>query len=143
MDPIAELLLFSAARAQLVAHVIEPALTRGAIVIADRFFDSSTAYQGGGRALADPQWLDRFHRFVTSGRVPDRTYLIDVDLNTAAKRRGSRQADRMEAGGEDFYIRVRKAYLQMSESDRIRVMDGTLSAPELHRQILADVQDRL
>lgn len=140
IDPRAELLLFSAARAQLVAHVIEPALARGAIVIADRFFDSSTAYQGAGRGVASTAWLDAFHSFVTAGRSPDRTYLIDVDLETANERRGNRRADRMESGGGAFFQRVREAYLQLGESKRILVLDGTLPPDGLHRSVLADFE---
>lgn len=136
----AELLLFSAARAQLVARVIEPALGRGAVVIADRFFDSSSAYQGAGRGLADAEWLEAFHRFVTAGRAPDRTYVIDVDPETAAARRGGRDADRMEAGGDDFYKRVREAYLRLGDSNRMLVLDGTLAPDDLHRLIMADAE---
>jgi dTMP kinase len=142
--PRAELLLFSAARAQLVEEAIRPALERGDVVIADRFFDSTTAYQGGGRGLADPGWLDAFHRFVTGGLVPARTYLVDVPLEVAAMRRGadaSRDgADRMEAGGEAFFGRVREAYRHLAAVDpgRVLTVDGTRPAADLHHDIVAD-----
>lgn len=137
----AELLLFSAARAQLVDDVIRPALASGETVIADRFYDSTTAYQGGGRGLADTGWLADFHHFVTGGLVPDRTYTIDVPLATAAARRAGAQADRMEASGEAFYTRVRMAYLALAarEPGRIVVLDGTLAPEALHARILADL----
>ena len=137
----AELLLFSAARAQLVDEVIRPALDAGEVVIADRFYDSSTAYQGAGRGLADPAYLDRFHEFVTGGLAPERTYLIDVPLEVAASRRSRREADRMEASGEAFYERVRAGYLALAERhpDRILVLDGTLSPGALHACILDDL----
>ena len=138
----AELLLFSAARAQLVDEVIRPALASGETVIADRFYDSTTAYQGGGRGLADAEWLDRFHAFVTGGLAPDRTYLIDVPLAVAASRREGQQADRMEASGDAFYTRVRMAYLALAarSPERILVLDGTLAPEALHARILADVE---
>lgn len=142
IDPRAELLLFSAARAQLVTHVIRPALERGAVVIADRFYDSTTAYQGAGRDLAAPDWLLDFHRFVTDDCHPERTFLIDVPVGLAAARRGGRSQDRMERGGEAFYERVRQAYLQLAdlERQRVRVLDGSAPAPALHTAILNDLR---
>lgn len=138
----AELLLFSAARAQLVDEVVRPAIAAGEIVLADRFYDSTTAYQGGGRGLADEAWLDRFHEWVTGGLVPDRTYLIDVPLAVAASRRDRQAADRMEASGDAFYTRVRMAYLALAarHPERIVVLDGTLDPDTLAARILADVR---
>ena len=148
ISPFAELLLFSAARAQLVAETLRPALDAGTIVLCDRFYDSTTAYQGGGRGLADPVWLDAFNRRVTDGLVPDRTYLIDVPLEVAAERRSGRDAtgpDRMEAGGEPFFVRVREAYLALAEREpeRLCVLDGTCSPEDLHQQLVADIQPRV
>lgn len=141
ITPRAELLLFAAARAQLVVDVIRPALDAGRTVICDRFFDSSTAYQGGGRRLADPEWMTEFHRFATGGLVPDRTYVIDVAPSTAAERRAG-MADRIEAAGAEFFERVRAAYLELAanEPSRVRVLDGTSSPSELHETIWLDVQ---
>ena len=138
----AELLLFSAARAQLVDEVVRPAIAAGEVVLADRFYDSTTAYQGGGRGLADEAWLDRFHEWVTGGLVPDRTYLIDVPLAVAASRREGQAADRMEASGDAFYTRVRMAYLALAarHPERIVVLDGTLDPDTLAARILADVR---
>ena len=143
VDPRAELMLFSAARAQLVSHVIEPALERGAAVIADRFFDSSTAYQGGGREVARPEWLQDLHHFVTNGRVPDRTYFIDIDLDTAEGRRGARSSDRMEESGREFYQRVQETYNDLSTLERVVWLDGHTSVDQLHRLILDDVESQL
>ena len=147
--PNAELLLFSSARAQLVADVIRPALGRGETVLADRFYDSTTAYQGGGRGLADPEWLGRFHAFVTGGLAPARTFLVDVPVALAAQRRGGDAArdgaDRMEAGGDPFFERVREAYLALArrEPGRIHVLDGSQPVEALHAQILADTRGLL
>ena len=143
IDPRAELLLFSAARAQLVTKIIKPALAQGMIVIADRFFDSSTAYQGGGRGLFDTGWLDALNHFTTAGLFPTRTYLVDVDLGTAAARRESRRADRMEMEREPFYERVRDTYLQIGVSDRVLILDGSLSVETLHQIVLADALSQL
>ena len=139
MDPRAELLLFSAARAQLVTEVIRPALDRGAIVIADRFFDSSTAYQGAGRNL-DKGWMPGLHTFATAGLSPDQTYLIDVDLDTAAARRGTREADRMEASGAAFFNRVISSYRELAVSypDRFVIVDGSHSIETQHLTILSN-----
>lgn len=139
--PRAELLLFSAARAQLADEVIRPALDAGRLVVADRFYDSTTAYQGAGRGLADAGWLADFHAFVTGGLMPDRTYLVDVPLGVAAARR-SAERDRMEEAGDDFFERVRSAYLALAkrEPDRVVVLDGTRAVADLHAEIVADVE---
>lgn len=139
--PRAELLLFSAARAQLVDEVIHPALAEGRVVIADRFYDSTTAYQGGGRDLADADWLCDFHAFVTDGLVPDRTYYIDVPPETAAARRGG-DLDRMEGAGAAFFERVRTAYQHLAdaEPERFVVLDGRRAVEDLHATIVRDVE---
>lgn len=134
-----ELLLFSAARAQLVDRVIQPALADGAVVIADRFYDSTTAYQGGGRGVAGAPWLASLHQFVTAGCIPNRTYFIDVPVPIASSRRLHRPADRMETGGDLFYQSVRDAYLALSESDRILTLDGTRSIAALRHFVERDV----
>jgi dTMP kinase len=140
VSPRAELLLFAAARAELVDEVIMPALEAGQTVVCDRFFDSTTAYQGGGRALASTDWLEQFHRFTTGGLVPHRTYLFDVPVWVAASRRGP-SADRMEAAGEAFFARVRDAYLLTARRNahRFRVLDGTLQPEILHKEVWEDV----
>lgn len=139
--PVAELMLFSAARAQLVEEVVRPALAAGTVVVADRFFDSTTAYQGGGRALFETDWLDAFHARVTGGLVPDRTYILDVPLDVARARRAGRADDRMEAGGSDFFARVRAAYLGLAarHPERAVVLDGTRPPDDLHAEILRDI----
>ncbi|MEM1116588.1 MAG: dTMP kinase [Bacteroidota bacterium] len=139
VDPRAELLLFSAARAHLVASTIAPSLEAGEVVIADRFFDSSTVYQGAGRGIANPRWLHSLHEFATSGLSPSRTYLVDVPADVAAARR-SPEADRMEAAGQEFYQTVRAAYLDLAraEPDRVLVVDGMPAPEAVHTLILSD-----
>jgi dTMP kinase len=142
ITPTAELLLFGAARAQLVDEVVRPALAAGAVVVADRFYDSTTAYQGGGRALFDPAWLDAFHAHVTGGLAPARTYLLDVPVEVALARRAGQADDRMEAGGAAFFERVRAAYLAAAarHPDRVVVLDGTRPPDALHAEILGAVE---
>lgn len=144
IDPFAEMLLFSAARAQLVNEEIRPRLEAGNIVIADRFFDSTIAYQGAGRQLEDVDWLMEFQRKVTGGLVPDRTYLLRISTAEADARRMARSGggpgDRMEEGGSAFFDRVVNAYdrLATEEPGRYRVLDGTRNVVVLHEEIWAD-----
>lgn len=142
VSPRSEMLLFAAARAQLVEEVIRPTLETGRPVICDRFYDSTTAYQGGGRGIAAAGWLAEFHRFTTGGLIPHRTYLVDVPLEVAAQRRGDSN-DRMEAAGDPFFRRVREAYRHLAETDpsRFLVLDGTHPVDALHDEVWADVQD--
>ncbi|MDA1028299.1 MAG: dTMP kinase [Bacteroidetes bacterium] len=143
--PFAEMLLFSAARAQLVHEKIKPFHARGGIVICDRFFDSTVAYQGGGRSVADAKWLEDFQRTITAGVWPDRTYLVDLPVSTAAQRLTARfseheTADRMELAGPEFFERVRTTYLQLAAKDPTRyfVVDGSKSEDALENQIWND-----
>ena len=142
--PFAELLLFSAARAQLVTETIKPALQRGAIVLCDRFYDSTTAYQGAGRGVAERSWLQGFHRKVTGGLVPDRTYLVAVPPDVARARRtaSGQSADRMESAQADFHARVADAYtaLAAAEPERFVRLDGQQPIDAVHAQIRADAE---
>ncbi|MBO6574880.1 MAG: dTMP kinase [Rhodothermales bacterium] len=146
ISPFAELLLFSAARAQLVAERVQPLLDEGTLVLCDRFFDSTTAYQGFGRGLADPGWLDGFHRKVTGGLVPHRTYLIRITpVEAAHRRRGRSEDDRMEAAGEPFHERVAEGYdwLAAREPDRVHVLDGTRAIELIATDIRRDMRQML
>ena len=143
--PRAELLLFASARAQLCDTAIAPALARGDIVLADRFFDSTTAYQGGGRGVADAAWLDAFHRFATGGLAPARTYLLRLDPDAALARRAGRAEDRMEASGDAFFRRVATAYdaLASAHPERIHVLDAARPPDALAADLWADLAPRL
>ena len=140
IDPLAEVLLFSAARAQLVEERIRPALAEGRIVICDRFYDSTTAYQAVGREV-DLQWVKALNLQVTGGLVPDRTYLIDVPGAVAAARLADVRPDRMEGSGKAFYERVARAYRELSGSEeRFRIIDGTYSVQAVHEEIWEDLE---
>lgn len=150
MDPFTEMLLFSAARSELVRTKIRSVHESGGIVMCDRFFDSTVAYQGGGRQLADPDWLERFQLSVTGGIVPDRTYLIRVTLETAQERLQLRfgedeAADRMERAGSAFFERVIATYDRLAEAhpDRFLILDGSRDIGTLEGLIRKDLAAHL
>ena len=142
-----ELLLFTAARAQVVREVIAPALVRGAVVLSDRFLDSSTVYQGIGRNLAaDP--VSRINHFAVGNVMPDLTIVIDVPTEVGLARirqRASDLPDRMERENIDFYKKIREGYLLLASGmpDRVVVIDGTLSQDVIEKKIWALVKERL
>jgi dTMP kinase len=142
-----ELLLFAAARAQLVREIIAPALLRGAIVLSDRFLDSSTVYQGIGRNLAaDP--VAQINRFAVGNVMPDVTVVIDVPPEVSLarlKQRASDLPDRMERENIDFYKKVRDGYLVLAQSmaERFLVIDGTKSEDAIEKKIWMEMQSRL
>ena len=141
----AELGLFLSARAQLVGESIKPALEAGRIVICDRYYDSTTAYQGGGRGVADYNTLNMFNQFFADGLVPDRTYFIDVPVRLAFERRSGRSSDRIESSGLQFYERVREAYLHLVElePERVKRIEGDRPIRAIHQEIRDDVKELL
>lgn len=147
MCPETELLLFTAARAQVVREVIAPALTRGAIVLSDRFLDSSTVYQGIARNLA-PGPVSEINRFAVGNVMPDLTIVIDVPTEVSLQRvrqRASDLPDRMERENITFYKKVREGYLLLAQQwpERVVVLDGTLTPDAIEKKIWAEVQKRL
>ena len=136
--PRTEALLFAADRAQHVAEVIVPALRRGAVVITDRYLDSSLAYQAGGRELT-PAEIRNLSMWATGGLLPKRTYLLDMDP-TRSHARLQHAEDRMEAAGDEFQRRTRAAFLDLAqaEPERFRVIDAGLSIDEVWSHIKAD-----
>ncbi len=131
MTPHTELLLFEASRSQLVREKIKPALEHGLCVISDRFFDSTTVYQGVARRL-DRQIVEQLNAFAIGECWPDATFVLDVDPGIAHSRmrRTARRLDRMEQESTEFYEQVREAYRELAarEANRIVLMDG--SRPE-------------
>lgn len=131
VDPWAEALVFIAARAQLLAEVVLPALRRGAVVLTDRFVDSTLAYQGGGRGLPDSV-LRAIHREACGDVWPDLTVLLDLPIDQARSRRHAQELplDRMEATPEQFQWAVRDAFLRIARSEpaRVAVVDGARPA---------------
>ena len=128
--PEAEVLLFEASRVQLVRQVFLPALERGAWVVSDRFYDSTSAYQGYGRGFGVAT-LGEINRFATAGRVPDMTFLLDLDVAEGMRRVASRaekvRYDRIEAEELAFHEKVRTGYLELAKAEpgRFRVIDAS------------------
>jgi dTMP kinase len=147
MTPETELLLFAAARAQLVREVIAPALMRGATVLSDRYLDSSTVYQGIGRNLAaDP--VNQINRFAIGNVMPDITIIIDVPTKVGLARihqRASDLPDRMERENIDFYNKIREGYLVLAKGmpERFVVIDGTKTEAVTEKRIWDALKGRL
>ncbi|MHB8156686.1 MAG: dTMP kinase [Desulfocucumaceae bacterium] len=131
IDPVAETLMYAAARAQHVAEKLLPALGEGIIVISDRFYDSMCAYQGSGRGV-DDSFLEKVNRFSCQGLSPDITILLDMEPEAALSRL-TRPADRMEGEGLGFLVRVRAGYLSRSHksSGLYIVLDASLPVKEI------------
>jgi len=137
ITPETELLLFEASRSQLVREIIKPALERGMCVIADRFFDSTIAYQGAARKL-DQEMVDRLNAFAVGDCVPDITFILNVDAETAATRMHKpRKPDRMEQQPAEFYEYVREAYRGLAEREpnRIVLVDASANADQVQCEI--------
>jgi dTMP kinase len=137
MTPETELLLFEASRSQLVREIIKPALERGLCVIADRFFDSTIAYQGAARQLVR-ETVERLNAFAVGDCIPDVTFILDIDATSARSRmQEPRRQDRMEQEPEEFYERVREAYRELAahEPKRIVLINGTQGAGDIENEI--------
>jgi dTMP kinase len=148
MTPETELLLFEASRAQLVREIIRPALEQGSVVISDRFFDSTTVYQGVARKL-DPDIVARLNDLAVGADRPDLTIILDVDVATAHARMRRRvrpvgATDRMEQEPLEFYERVSEGYRELARRDpaRIRLLDGAHSPDEIESEIWREVSSR-
>ena len=136
ITPQAELLLFLASRAQLTQEIILPALAQGAIVICDRYADSTAAYQGYGRGL-DVERIHRLNAEATQGLRPRLTVLLDAPPEEALQRRAPEARDRMERDAETFHERVREGYRELArnEPDRWLVVDAALPRAEVARRV--------
>lgn len=137
--PRAEALLYAADRAHHIAHKVRPALERGDVVIQDRYFDSSVAYQGAGRVL-DPTEVRDLSLWATEGLLPDLTVLLDLDEQVARQRLSAENKpfDRLENEKQDFHARVRHSFLELAaaEPERFLVVDATLPADVIAAQII-------
>lgn len=148
MTPLAELLLFEAARAQVMNEVIEPALARGEVVVCDRFTDSTLAYQGYGRELG-ASLVRSTNDLACGGRYPDRTLLLVLDDDVARERVESRSADgtgdRMESAGDAFRMRLRAGFdeIAAAEPERVRIVDANGSVEQVHERIREGIADLL
>lgn len=148
ITPTAELLLFSAARTQLVETVIRPALEKSEVVLCDRYVDSTTAYQGYGRRL-DLREVQLCNSLATQGVMPSVTFFIDVPYDEAQLRMqfhpAAGEPDRMERSGRDFFDRVRDGYhaIAKNEPDRFVIINGVQDRSAIHAEVVRTMQERL
>lgn len=144
--PVAEALLYAAARAQHVAQVILPALREGKVVLCDRFIDSSLAYQGFGRGM-ELCLLEQINEAAVVGLVPDLVVVLDFSCDTGLDRlsRSGRRADRIEREAREFHRKVRSGYLALADRapHRYRVIDAHRPVRQVHREILRAVEEIL
>jgi dTMP kinase len=142
LHPRAELLLFCAARAELVEEVIRPALERGRDVVCDRFVDSTVAYQGAARGLGEDV-VAQLNEIAVDGCTPDRTVLLRIEVDDAAERAeergGPRASDRFEREGRSFQGRIAEAFdrIAAAEPERVAVVDGSGGVEEVHARVVA------
>lgn len=154
LRPISEALLFSAARAELMANVVAPALARGDVVVAERCYLSTVVYQGlahqasrsaggAGNALT-VDWLFDLTRRVHGARLPDAVFVLDVPVAVSLARRAERTRDRFEARGDDYHERVRQGYLRASQLDgRARVVDAARPFDAVQQDLRAALAELL
>jgi dTMP kinase len=144
-----ELLLFAAGRAQLVGEVVRPALESGLVVLSDRFYDSTTVYQGFGRGL-DVTFIKSLNEFAVGACHPDRTFLLDLDVEESRVRlirrvRPVGRQDRIEQLTKDFFERVRRGYLEIArtEPDRVKVIDASRAEDQVEEAIWNEIDGLL
>lgn len=144
VDPLAELLLYAADRAQHVRTLIRPALAAGHIVLSDRYADATIAYQGAGRGFP-ASLVEQIVALATEGLIPDLTLIFDISVSDAHRRRmrrtstaGNQPGDRLDGEDAAFHARVREAYKQIARDapDRVRIIDATSSIQETHARVM-------
>src|ERR1044072_726942 len=141
VDPLAELLVFAADRAQHVRKHLLPALEGNEIVLSDRYADATVAYQGAGRGF-DSKLIQEIVELATGGQKPDLTLLFDLSVDESAvrtrRRVASKRTDRLDSEDREFHLRVRDAYVEIAkgEPDRFRVVDARGSVDETHRLVM-------
>ena len=140
-----ELLLFAASRAQLVRETIWPALKKGSVIVSDRFYDSTTVYQGIGRGL-DLPFIKALNEFVVGECKPDRTFLLDLDVPVSRARQLRRvrpvgQQDRMERLSDEFFEKVRRGYLEIAraEPERVKIIDASRTEDQVEEAIWHEI----
>jgi dTMP kinase len=144
VSPRAEALLYAADRAHHIETVVRPHLARGGLVLADRYLDSSIAYQGVGRSLSQEQ-IAALSFWATDGLLPHRTILLDLHPDALSERREAHSLDRLEREGRAFHDAVRAEFLELAEADpdRFVVVDASRSPQEVHAEVIAAIADDL
>jgi dTMP kinase len=144
MHPVTEMLLFSAARSQLIAQRVQPDLEAGRIVILDRFYDSTTAYQGYGRDQIPLEQIQQLNHLASHQQVPDLTFYLKLELEEARRRTADHEKDRMEKADDAFYLRVIKGFDTLAkQEDRFVTIDATLPKPTVRLLIWDHVTEKL
>lgn len=144
IDPVTELLLFSAARSQLVAEKVLPLLQQNVIVILDRFFDSTTAYQGFGRKSVSIKQIKQINKVATHKLKPDLTFYLRLSLEEAAKRTKRFEKDRMERSGDSFFQRVYEGFEHLSKTEeRFKNIDAGQDIQAIHQDIVSILEKKL
>ena len=135
-----EALLMTGSRSQLTNEIILPSLIKGLNVVADRYYDSTLAYQGGGREL-DLEWLIKLNHFATYNLDPNITFFIDIDPKESQKRK-NQEEDRIERAGIDLQARVRNAYIELAQrfKERYVSIDGNSSVNTIHEKIINEIK---
>ena len=140
IDPVSELLLFSAARSQLIAEKVRPLEAKGHVIILDRYYDSTTAYQGFGRESVPLESINHINELASHRLVPDLTFYLRISIEEAATRTMNKQKDRMEQSGETFYRKVIEGFDYLAESeDRFKRIDATQKKEVVHTLIWQEV----
>lgn len=144
MSNLTELFLFQAARAQFVEDLLKPALQQHKLVLSDRFYYSTIAYQGFGRGI-DLKIIESLNKIATTGIRPDIAFVFDIPYETAVERmrKDGKSPDRIEKLGKDFHEKVRKGYLYTANNKEAIKVDGSLSKEVLSRQIISIIEDYL
>jgi dTMP kinase len=141
VDPLTELLVFAADRAQHVRRVLRPAIAAGQVIISDRYADATVAYQGAGRGFS-PELIAEIVQLATEGLRPDLTVLFDLSVEESIARTsrrliGKHLGDRLDAEASDFHVRVRNAYLELAraEPERMKIVETNRPAEETHKRV--------
>jgi dTMP kinase len=144
LNPVTELLLFSAARSQLLTDKVIPLLENNELVILDRFYDSTTAYQGYGRGSAGLDQIMELNILASHGTAPDLTFYLRIDPEAASQRTTGGVKDRMENSGIDFFKKVCEGYDKLAEmEDRFVVIDASQSPEEIHSDIIRKLESHI
>lgn len=140
IDPVTELLLFSSARSQLIAEKVKPLLAKDVVIILDRFYDSTTAYQGYGRGSLPIDQVHQINRVASHGIAPDITFYLRLSLEDSANRTAHMEKDRMEQSGIEFYQNVIKGFDELAEKEvRFVTIDASKTVEEVHKLVLSNL----
>ena len=140
IDPVTELLLFSSARSQLIAEKVKPLLAKDVVIILDRFYDSTTAYQGYGRGSLPIDQVHQINRVASHGIAPDITFYLRLSLEESANRTAHMEKDRMEQSGIEFYQNVIKGFDELAEKEeRFVTIDASKTVEEVHKLVLSNL----